>query len=53
MHNRLNHYLQNNNILIPKLFGFRKGNSIDDVAFKVTDSVSKCINQRIQGGKNL
>jgi hypothetical protein len=36
MHNILGYYLQNNNILLPEMFGFRKGMSIEDVAFKLT-----------------
>jgi hypothetical protein len=37
MHNRLSHYLQNNDILVPEQCGFRKGISIEDAAFKLTN----------------
>jgi hypothetical protein len=47
MHNRLNHYLQTNNVLISEQFGFRKGMSTENAAFKLTDSVLKSINQKI------
>jgi hypothetical protein len=46
MHIRLSHYLQTNNILVPKQFGFRKGMSTEVAAFKLADSVSKAINKR-------
>jgi hypothetical protein len=45
MHNRLSHYLQNNNILVPEQFGFRKWMFIEDAAFKLTESVSKSLNK--------
>jgi hypothetical protein len=47
MHNRLNHYLQNNNILVPEEFGFRKGMSTEDATFKLADSVSKSRNEKM------
>jgi hypothetical protein len=34
-----------NNILVPEQFGFRQGKSTKNVAFKLTDSVFKSINQ--------
>jgi hypothetical protein len=37
MHNRLNQYLQTNNILVPEQFGFRKGITTENAAFKLTD----------------
>jgi hypothetical protein len=46
MQNRLCHYLQNNNILVPEQFGFRKRMPIEDAAFKLTDCVSKPINKK-------
>jgi hypothetical protein len=40
MPNRLRHYLQTNNILLVlEQFGFRKGMSIKNAAFKLTDSI--------------
>jgi hypothetical protein len=45
MHDRLNHYLQTKNILVPETFGFRKGISIENAAFKLIGSVLKSINQ--------
>jgi hypothetical protein len=36
MYNRLSHYLQTNNILVPEQFGFRKGISTENAAFKLT-----------------
>jgi hypothetical protein len=35
-HNRLSHYLQTNNILLPEQFSFRKGISTENAAFKLT-----------------
>jgi hypothetical protein len=46
MHNRLSHYFQNNNILVPEQFGFKKGISIENAAFKLADSVLKFLNQK-------
>jgi hypothetical protein len=50
MYNRLSHYLQTNNILDPEQFGFRKGISTENTAFKPTDSIFKSINQKIHVG---
>jgi hypothetical protein len=47
MHNRLNHYLQTNNILYPEQFGFRKGIFTENSACKLRDSVLKFINQNM------
>jgi hypothetical protein len=44
---KLSYYLQNNDILIPEQFGFRKGMPIEDAAFKLTDSVSKSIHKKM------
>jgi hypothetical protein len=41
MYNRLSHHMQTNNILVPEQFGFRKGMSTEDAAFKLTDNVLK------------
>jgi hypothetical protein len=45
MHNRLSHYFQNN-IFVPEQFSFRKGISIENAAFKLTDSILKFLNQK-------
>jgi hypothetical protein len=51
MHNRLSHYLQINNILVPEQFGFRKGIFTENAAFKLTESVLKSTNHKmIVGG---
>jgi hypothetical protein len=39
-------YLQPNNILVPEQFGFRKGISTENVAFKLTDNIFKFINKK-------
>jgi hypothetical protein len=44
MCNRLNHYFQTNNILVPEESGFRKGISIENAAFKLINNVLKTIN---------
>jgi hypothetical protein len=36
-----------NNILVPEQFGFRKGISTEDAAYKLTDSVLKSVNQKM------
>jgi hypothetical protein len=50
MYSRLSHYLQTNNILVPEQFGFRKGISTENAAFKLTDSVLKSLNQKMHVG---
>jgi hypothetical protein len=50
MYNRLNHYLQTNNVLVPEQSGFRKGISTENAAFKLTDSVFKSINEKMNVG---
>jgi hypothetical protein len=47
MYNRLDHHMHTNNILVPEQFGFRQGNSTENAAFKLTNSVLKSINQKI------
>jgi hypothetical protein len=47
MHNRLSHHLHTNNILVSEQHGFRKGISTENAAFRLTDSVSKSINQKM------
>jgi hypothetical protein len=49
MYNRLSHYLQANNILVPEQFGFRKGTT-ENATFKLTDSVLKSLNQKMHAG---
>jgi hypothetical protein len=51
LYNRLSHYLQTNNILVPEQFGFRKGMSNENTAFKLTDSVLKSLNQKMHVGE--
>jgi hypothetical protein len=41
MHNMLSHYLRTNNTLVPEQFGFRKGISTENTAFKLTDKQTK------------
>jgi hypothetical protein len=50
MYNRLNHYRHTNNILVLEIFGFRKGVSTEDAAFKLTDNVLKSFNQKMHVG---
>jgi hypothetical protein len=50
MHTRLIQYLQTNNVLVPEQSGFRKGIDTENVAFELTDSVLKSINQIMHGG---
>jgi hypothetical protein len=40
-----------NNILVPEQFGFRKGISTEDEAYKLTDNVLKSINQKVHVGR--
>jgi hypothetical protein len=52
MHNGLSYYLQINNILlVPEQFGFSKGISTENAAFKLTDSVLKSINKKMHVGE--
>ena len=44
MHSRLSQHLHTNNILVILQYGFRKGMSTKDAAFRLTDSLSKFIN---------
>jgi hypothetical protein len=50
MQNRLNHYLQTNNIPVPKQFGFREGICNENSAFRLIDSVLKSINKKMHVG---
>jgi hypothetical protein len=36
-----------NNILVPEQFGFRKGISTENAAFKLTDCILKSLNQNM------
>jgi len=45
--------MHTNNILIPEQFGFRRGKSIDNAVFKLTDSVFISINQKMHDGGNI
>jgi hypothetical protein len=46
LHKRLTHYCQTDSILVQEQFGFRKGMSIENAAFKLTDSILKSINKK-------
>jgi hypothetical protein len=48
MHNRLSHHLHTNNILVSEQYGFKKGISTENAAFRLTDSVFKSINQKMR-----
>jgi hypothetical protein len=50
MCNRLSHYLQTNNILLPEQFGFRKGISTENATFKLTGRVLKSLNKEMHVG---
>jgi hypothetical protein len=50
IHNRLSHYFQTNNALVPEHFGFRKGTSTTIGAFNLTDSVLISIIQKMHVG---
>jgi hypothetical protein len=49
MHIRLNKLLQTNNILNTEQYSFRKGIWTEDAALKLTNSVFKSINQKMNG----
>jgi hypothetical protein len=50
MYNRLSHYLQTNNMLVPEQFGCRKGITTENAAFKLRDSILKSINKKMHVG---
>jgi len=50
VHSRLSQHLHINNLLVTERYGFRKGISTEDAAFRVTESVFKSINQRVHVG---
>jgi len=47
MHSRFSHHLHTNNILVTEQYGFRKGASTDIPALRLTDSVFKSTNQKM------
>jgi hypothetical protein len=49
-YNRLSHNIHTNSMLVPEQFGFRKGISTEDAAFKLTDNVLKSFNQKMHVG---
>ena len=53
MYSRLNQHLYTNNILVPEKYAFRKGMSTEDVAFRLTDSILKSLNQKLHVGGNF
>jgi hypothetical protein len=53
MHSRLCKHLHPNSVLVTEQFGFRKGISTVDTAFKLTVSVFKSINQKMNVGGNF
>jgi hypothetical protein len=50
VYSRLSQHLHTNNILVTEHYGFRKGISNKDAAFRLTDSVFKSITQKIYVG---
>jgi hypothetical protein len=46
MYSRINQHMHCNSILLREQYGFRKGISTEDAAFKLTDSVFKYIDQK-------
>jgi len=46
MHTRLSQQLRTNYILVRKQYGFRKGISTENAAFRLTDNIVKCIYQK-------
>jgi hypothetical protein len=47
MYNRMSHYLEANNVLVPEQFGVRKGISAENADFKLTDCIQKSLNQKM------
>jgi len=48
MHGIVSQHLHTNNILVTEQYGFRKGISTEDVAFRLRDITFKSINQQMQ-----
>jgi tyrosyl-tRNA synthetase len=46
MHTILSQHLHTDNILATEEYGFKKGRSIENAAFRLTESVFKSINQK-------
>jgi hypothetical protein len=46
MQTRLSQHLHTNNIPVTEHYGFKKGISTENVAFRLTDSAFKSINQK-------
>jgi hypothetical protein len=46
MHSRLSYHVHANNILVTERYGCRKVVSIEDAAFRLTDSVFKSVNEK-------
>ena len=49
MHKRLYNFLEDNNILYNKQFGFRKNNSTMDALIKITEKIKESIDNRKYG----
>jgi hypothetical protein len=47
MYNRLSHHMHTDNVLVPEQFGFRKGVSTENAAFRLTGNVLRSINQKM------
>jgi len=50
MHSSLSQHVNTNNILIAERYGFGKGISTEDAAFRITDGVLKSIKQKMLVG---
>jgi hypothetical protein len=46
IYNRISHYLEANDILVPEQFGFRKGISTENAAFKLRDCIVKSLKSK-------
>jgi len=51
MQSSLGQHLHTNNILVTEQYGFRKGISTEDAAFRLTDSVFKPVNKKMHVGR--
>jgi len=50
MHSRFSRHLHTNNILVTEQYGFRKGISTENPAFRLTGSIFKSINKKMHSG---
>jgi len=50
MHSSLNQHVNTNNILIAERYGFRKGISTEDAAFRMTEGVFKSMKRKMLVG---